>query len=69
MDQEKADNTEARSAERSTRSGTVLDGKYELLGELGRGASGVVYKARHLAFERIVAIKIIDPRILPSDWT
>ncbi len=42
--------------------GDVVDGRYRLLRDLGRGASGAVYEARHLFTGRSVAVKLLLPQ-------
>src|SRR5438105_11899915 len=44
--------------------GQILDGKYEIERELGRGGRGTVYLGLHLGTERHVAIKIIAPQFM-----
>ena len=44
--------------------GLVLDGRYALEAPIGRGAMGVVYSAQHLALGHLVAVKILDQRLL-----
>jgi serine/threonine protein kinase len=39
--------------------GQVLEGKYKVLREIGRGAIGVVYEAAHMALGRRVALKTL----------
>lgn len=41
--------------------GTVLDGKYQIEGLLGRGGMGIVYKGKHLELGHSVAIKTLRP--------
>jgi serine/threonine protein kinase len=47
--------------------GQILDEKYLIERELGRGGMGAVYKAIHLGTDRPVAVKVIVPQFMASD--
>jgi serine/threonine-protein kinase len=47
--------------------GDVLDGRYMLLRDIGRGAAGAVYEARHLFTGRFVAVKILLSQVRRKD--
>jgi serine/threonine protein kinase len=49
------------------KSGRLQLGQYRLLGRLGRGAMGRVFKAVHATMGRVVAIKVILPGILKDN--
>ena len=44
--------------------GKTIAGKYEILAELGCGGMSIVYKARHLLMDRIVAIKVLNSQLV-----
>jgi tRNA A-37 threonylcarbamoyl transferase component Bud32 len=41
-------------------------GEYVILSKLGEGGMGIVYKARHRRMDRIVALKVLDAKILSA---
>ena len=47
--------------------GMVLRGKYEILGKLGAGGMAAVYRARHLAFGEVRAIKVVNNRLADDE--
>jgi len=49
------------------RSGTLLDGKYEIVGLLGAGGMGEVYKARHVHLGAFRCIKVMKPGLMADD--
>jgi CheY-like chemotaxis protein len=50
-------------------SGELFAGRYEVTAELGRGAMGMVYRARDLELGEEVAIKTVPPSLLQKDPT
>ena len=47
--------------------GMVLRGKYEILAKLGAGGMATVYRARHLAFGEVRAIKVVNSRLADDE--
>jgi serine/threonine protein kinase len=54
-----ADQTSLQTA-RDLQPGMIIRNKYEILDRIGVGGMGIVYKARHLTFSEMCAIKIVN---------
>jgi serine/threonine-protein kinase len=44
----------------------TIEGRYRLESLLGQGGTGDVYRARDLQLDRIVAVKLVKPEVLPD---
>jgi serine/threonine protein kinase len=55
------------AAVRERRFDELVLGNYQVLGRLGAGGMGTVYKARHRRMKRVVAIKVLSAKISKSE--
>lgn len=44
--------------------GTIFAERYQIISTLGRGSTGVIYKAMHMFLQRMVALKVLHPQLV-----
>lgn len=47
--------------------GAIIRGKYRILSKLGQGGMGAVYKASHMVFDELRALKVINPELTTDE--
>lgn len=47
--------------------GTLVRGKYRIVNKVGQGGMGTVYKALHVAFDEVRALKVINPSLMSDE--
>jgi serine/threonine protein kinase len=55
------------SGQASSLVGQLLDGRYELLEVIGDGGVGMVYRARRVQLDRILAVKVLHDSLIQDD--
>jgi eukaryotic-like serine/threonine-protein kinase len=47
--------------------GTLIEGKYEILGKIREGGMGAIYKVRHRLLDEVRVIKVMRPAVLKNE--
>ncbi len=58
-----------KSPSTSLKIGSVLDKRYQIIEELGRGGMGRVYKAVDIEIDEKIALKVLNPEISSDEKT
>jgi serine/threonine protein kinase len=47
--------------------GTLIEGKYEILGKIREGGMGAIYKVRHRLLDEVRVVKVMRPQVLADE--